>query len=87
MSKVHDLKCWPEYFDAVESFLKPFEIRKNDRGYRQNDQLRLREWLPHTKQYSGRECWVIVVAMWENVPGLLPDHVAMAVAPIDHTPF
>jgi hypothetical protein len=86
MSKTHELKCWPEYFDAVESNLKPFEIRKNDRGFRQHDLLRLREWLPHTEQYSGRECRVIVVAMWENVPGLQPEHCAMTVAPID-APF
>jgi hypothetical protein len=84
--KVHELKCWPEYFAVVESGQKPFEIRKMDRDFRQGDELRLREWLPHTEQYSGKELWVEVTGLWERVPGLLPGHCAMAVRPIDN-PF
>ncbi|WP_238662165.1 ASCH/PUA domain-containing protein [Enterococcus mundtii] len=40
----HELKILPEYFEAVISGRKRFEIRKNDRDYKVADQLYLREW-------------------------------------------
>ena len=52
---IHDLKCWPEYFKAVKSGIKPFEYRKDDRGYAVGDILHLREYDPATFQYSGDE--------------------------------
>jgi hypothetical protein len=42
----HDLKIAPVYFREVKSGKKPFELRKNDRGYAIGDTLRLREWAP-----------------------------------------
>ena len=42
--KTHELKILPEYFDAVISGRKRFEIRKNDRDYKVGDQLILKEW-------------------------------------------
>ena len=50
---VHDLKCWPEYFQAVKSGIKPFELRKDDRGYAVGDVLHLREYDPATIAYTG----------------------------------
>lgn len=52
--KVHELKCWPAYFDQVLSGEKNFEVRWDDRGFRVGDHLLLREWDPHTLEYSGR---------------------------------
>ena len=50
----HDVKCWPEYFEAVRDGRKPFDLRFNDRDYRVGDRLRLREWSPEG-DYTGRE--------------------------------
>ena len=50
----HEVKCWPEYFEAVRDGRKPFDLRFDDRGYRVGDRLRLREWSPE-KGYTGRE--------------------------------
>ena len=51
----HELKVWPEYFAAIKRGDKPFEIRKDDRGYREGDILLLREYYPGTDEYSGDE--------------------------------
>lgn len=51
----HDLKIWSRFFEAIQDGSKTFEIRKNDRGFLVGDQLLLREWLPDTEEYSGRE--------------------------------
>ena len=50
---IHDIKCWPEYFQAVKSGIKPFELRKDDRGYAVGDILHLREFDPDTATYTG----------------------------------
>lgn len=51
----HDLKVWPEYFEALWENLKPFEVRKNDRDYQVGDLLRLREYSPGPDEYTGRQ--------------------------------
>lgn len=51
----HDLKTWPEPFQAVWIGVKKYEVRKDDRGYKVGDTLLLREWSPETKEYTGRQ--------------------------------
>lgn len=53
MSKVHRLKIWPEYFQAVVSGKKTFEVRYNDRDFRINDTLILEEYEPHSNTFTG----------------------------------
>lgn len=48
---IHELKILPEYFEAVVSGNKRFEIRKNDRNYQKGDILRLNEY--QDGQYTG----------------------------------
>jgi len=50
---MHDLKCHPEPFHQVRVGLKNFEIRVNDRDYRDGDIVRLKEYDPTTKMFSG----------------------------------
>lgn len=63
MSRMHDLKIWPPYFDDVLSGTKSFEVRKNDRKYVVEDVLRLREWDPKIENYTGREVFRRVTYM------------------------
>lgn len=54
----HQLKCHPEYFEAVRSGLKTFEIRYNDRDFKVGDGIRLREFNPTVKKYTGQDLFV-----------------------------
>lgn len=51
--RVHELKCWPEYFGRIHCQKKTAEIRRADRDYRVGDILVLREWCPRLKRYTG----------------------------------
>ena len=61
--KVHELKVWPEYFDAILDGSKKFEIRKNDRGFEVGDRLLLQEYCPHDKEYTGAHVFAEVTYM------------------------
>lgn len=54
MKKHHDLKIAPVYFDAVNEGRKTFEVRNNDRGFKNADTIMLKEW-DAINGYSGRE--------------------------------
>ena len=54
MSKTHDLKCWPEYFQQVWDSNKLFEIRKNDRNFQVGDKVLLFEYDPRISTFTGR---------------------------------
>lgn len=55
MMAEHWMKVWPEFYDDVESGIKPFEVRLDDRfpRYEAGDVLHLQEW---RNDYTGREC-------------------------------
>ena len=59
--RVHELKTWPEPFEAVLDGRKPYEIRTDDRCFAVGDELLLKEWGPHRgrplefRGYTGRE--------------------------------
>jgi len=55
MGKIVRKKIWPEYFDAVNSGKKNYELRLNDFDIKEGDILILDEWDPKTKNYTGRK--------------------------------
>lgn len=55
MAETHKLKIQPEYFEAVSSKKKSFEIRENDRDFEVGDWLILQEFIPDTKEFTGKE--------------------------------
>jgi len=75
----HELKCWPEYFAKVDDGSKTFEVRKDDRGYKQGDILVLREWDPVFARYSGRSIHKRVTFILRGGSfGIEAGHVVMA---------
>ena len=53
----HELKCWPEFFEPTAAGVKTFEIRRNDRGFKVDDWLHLREWKMSGERARGDTCW------------------------------
>lgn len=82
---LHELKTWPEYFQAVIDGIKPFEVRKADRNFQVGDVLMLREWSPQTEKYSGRHIGKFVSCILHGGKfGIAPDYVVMGLT--DKTP-
>ncbi len=76
MSKTHELKCWPDPFDAMWRGVKPFEIRVNDRDFQVGDTLHLKEWVPDRAEYTGRFIYTKVTYMTQGDWGL-PENVCV----------
>lgn len=57
---IHELKQYPEHFEDVISGKKNFEVRKNDRPFKNGDLLALNEYNPDSKEYTNRSCVVYI---------------------------
>ncbi len=76
----HHLKTWPEYFQAVKSGRKPFEIRKeDDRRFEEGDTLVLLEWEPLSASFTNDETAVLVTYVLRGGPWLPEGYVCMGV--------
>ena len=81
---IHELKCWPEGFQALIDGRKPFEVRKDDRGFQVGDTLHLREYQPVSDTYTGRETDVRVTYILHGVnDGPIRFHTWMVVMGIE----
>ena len=80
---VHELKIRPEYYDAIISGAKSFEIRRNDRGFAVGDVLHLREIPDWSKSwiYTGREIKVRVGYITDFCQS--PGFVVMSIARVE----
>lgn len=77
----HELKTWPEYYEAVLRGDKTFEVRVDDRGgYDVGDVLVLHEWDRHGRGYTGRVCDVVVRYVLRDPKfGVAPGYVVMGI--------
>lgn len=78
---IHNLKCWPEYFEAIDHGLKTFDVRKNDRNYSVGDVLTFDEWHPGVKEYTGNvsDGWEVIYVL-RDFPGIEPGYCVMGIA-------
>lgn len=66
--KVHDVKLGITFFDDVKTGRKTFELRKNDRGYKEGDIIVMHEYKDGTT--TGRTIEKKIVYMLEDFTGL-----------------
>lgn len=64
----HQIKLVAEFFDDAAAGRKSFELRKNDRNYKEGDMLEMEEIKDGKK--TGRKCSKRIVYMMENFEGL-----------------
>lgn len=79
--KVHTVKIAKMYYEDVKSGKKSFELRKNDRGYKQGDILRMLEYAEG--EWTGREMAVEVTYLLEDYAGLEEGYCIMALKVCD----
>ena len=85
LETVHELKILPYYFAPVQSGLKTFEIRKNDRNFQTGEYVWLRECNPAFRGYSGEFVLVQIVYLLDDVKMLKDNYVAFSFKRV--TPF
>ena len=76
----HELKCWPEFFAAVQNWDKMFEIRHNDRSFEVGDILWLREWNKDTADHTGASIWRVISYITDFPSGLRDGYICMGLA-------
>jgi len=55
----HRVKSWPSFFEPTLAGVKTHDVRRmTDRDYQVGDTLRLMEFDPEKRQYTGRELCV-----------------------------
>jgi hypothetical protein len=79
MSKTHNLKTWPEYFQACKSGAKKFEVRRNDRRFEVGDFLELHEYVPLVGFTGEKETYKITYILSDPRFGILPGFVCMSI--------
>lgn len=80
MTKIHELKIAPEYFEKLLSKEKTFEFRYNDRNYQVGDILKLKEY--HDNKYTGRETSVQITYILQDFEGLQSNYVILSIKSI-----
>jgi hypothetical protein len=75
----HVLKIWPRYFEETIFGQKTAQLRKADRPYAIGDTLVLREWVPESGLYTGRETTVTVTDLIEKCEGLVEGYCILSV--------
>ncbi|MCE5270783.1 DUF3850 domain-containing protein [bacterium] len=81
---VHELKCWPEFFEEIRDGRKTCDLRKDDRHYRVGDNLLLQEWSPEIEKFTGRQLIVQVTHILDEPKwGLQPGWVALSIKAVE----
>jgi len=82
--KVHQLKTWPIFFEAVLNGTKTFEFRLNDRNFQVGDKLDLMEYDPDAEGYTGRHCHRFVSYVLDANPFFdFKGHVILGLKPVE----
>ena len=78
----HQLKTWPEPFNAISDGRKTFEVRSTkDRKFEVGDVLELYRFDPETQEYNGECIKANVRYVLDLAPFGIPNVCAMSIEP------
>lgn len=80
--KIHEIKIAAMYYEDVVSGKKSFELRKNDRGYKQGDKLIMLEF--KDGKHTGRIINADIVYMLEDYTGLAEGYCILGIQVTDY---
>ena len=81
--KQHELKIVASDYEDVISGKKSFELRKNDRGYKQGDSLKMLEF--KDGKHTGRMIDADIIYMLEDYTGLTEGYCILGIRVTDYT--
>lgn len=81
--KVHDVKLGATFFDDVKTGRKTFELRKNDRGYKEGDTIVLHEYKDGAT--TGRTITKKIAYMLEDFTGLEDGYCILGLGEVEET--
>jgi ParB family chromosome partitioning protein len=81
--KVHDVKLGATFFDDVKTGRKTFELRKNDREYKEGDTIVLHEYKDGAT--TGRTITKKIVYMLEDFTGLEDGYCILGLGEVEET--
>lgn len=78
--KTHELKTWPEYYNAIRIGAKTFEVRYDDRGFQVGDTLNLMEYDPEREMFTGEyQRRVVTYVLRGGQFGIAPGYVVLGI--------
>ena len=81
--KQHELKIVASDYEDIVSGKKSFELRKNDRGYKQGDNLKMLEF--KDGKHTGRTIDADIIYMLEDYTGLTEGYCILGIRVTDYT--
>ena len=79
----YEIKIVASYYEDVVSGKKSFELRKNDRGYKQGDSLKMLEF--KDGKHTGRTIDADIIYMLEDYTGLTEGYCILGIRVTDYT--
>ena len=76
--KIHYLKTYIEFFQAIKRGEKNFELRKNDRDYKVGDFLVLMEYDPAIGFTKSDDIWLKVTYILDKQPYVPKGYICMS---------
>lgn len=77
--KIHELKINQIYLKLIIDGRKNWEVRKNDRNFKEGDTIIVKEYILETKSYTGREAEGTILYVFSNDEMLKPGYVILSV--------
>ena len=78
-TRYHELKTIQPYFELVQLGIKAFEIRKNDRDYKVDDYLLLKEYDPDAGYVDSKPVIARIKYILNNEEYVAKDHICMSI--------